>query len=581
MTHGEYVRDITKAQFLTATSCLRRAWLDVHDPVSHPPSIGDRFRIDEGQNFHALARERYPGAPVVTTADPDAGVRLTADYLADPKVEAVCEATFRAAGLVARADAVVRENGNGSGASDGEWCVVEVKSGSNPLRADYLADVAYTTMVARRAGLPVTRAAVVTVNPSFRLGMPPRALFDETDVTELVEPLARLLVREWDDIRQGFSASEAPDGVWSMHCKGCPYFDTQCVGRGVSWPVLELPGIRQRELDLLVEAGAVGIRAIPDHLFDQKIDAARALAEKTWDAGGDGLGTAGDEEAAESARRARVAATWWERWRRIRDCVRSGRPWASGDLMAALARADWPVYFFDFETVSTPVPMWPGVRPWQQVPVQYSLHVVESEEALRRWCALVSDSESAAGGVDEPTSDVAAERRKGVEISTGVRHLEYLPQTLNGDPRRALAEHLLADLGKRGSIIVYYARFERTCIEELADALPDLRARLLALVPRIVDLWEIVREHVYHPEFHGSYSIKRVLPALVPSMKDAYASKTIGEGLSASAVLTWMARGRYEKGPLEALRQELLEYCELDTEAMVRLWGELDGEDGR
>ncbi len=152
-----------------------------------------------------------------------------------------------------------------------------------------------------------------------------------------------------------------------------------------------------------------------------------------------------------------------------------------------------------------------------------------------------------------------------------MEHREYLadPDT---DCRRELAERLIGNCGDAGSIVVY-SSFEKTVIGGLAEMFPDLKEELGKLVGRLVDLHKIIRECYYHPGFHGSYSIKKVLPVLVEGL--GYDNMEIGEGMDASAVFAYMAKGKYDREEVGRLRDSLLEYCGLDTEAMVRLMGRL------
>ena len=146
-------------------------------------------------------------------------------------------------------------------------------------------------------------------------------------------------------------------------------------------------------------------------------------------------------------------------------------------------------------------------------------------------------------------------------------HFEYLAQA-NRDGRRELAEGLLCDLKGSGSILIYTS-FEKRVIRYLADIFPDLSEELNFLIDRMVDLEAIIRKNFYHPEFHGSTSIKKTLPALVPDM--SYDGMAIAEGDSAMAHFTFMAWGKYDSKKMEKTRKDLLEYCKMDTLAMVKL----------
>ena len=131
-----------------------------------------------------------------------------------------------------------------------------------------------------------------------------------------------------------------------------------------------------------------------------------------------------------------------------------------------------------------------------------------------------------------------------------------------------MAQSLITDLGTEGSIIVY-SPFESSRIGELAERLPDLAEPLLAIRARLFDLLQVVREHYYHPAFHGTYSIKTVLPVLVPEM--SYSGLAIADGGAAMTVFARAALGQYSPTEWAEIRKNLLTYCGQDTMAMVQL----------
>jgi hypothetical protein len=193
--------------------------------------------------------------------------------------------------------------------------------------------------------------------------------------------------------------------------------------------------------------------------------------------------------------------------------------------------ASWafPRTWLDFETIAFAVPRWIGTRPYQQTPFQFSAHV-EDEHG-------------------------------------GVTHYEFLSLD-GGDPRRRCAEALLK-LPSSGVVVAYNAAFERGCILDLADSLPDLAEGLRALAGRIVDLLPVTRACWYHRDQRGSWSIKAVLPTVAPELD--YSNLEIKDG------------GNAQEAYLEAIAPEttlerraqldvaLRAYCERDTEAMIVL----------
>jgi len=148
-----------------------------------------------------------------------------------------------------------------------------------------------------------------------------------------------------------------------------------------------------------------------------------------------------------------------------------------------------------------------------------------------------------------------------------VRHSEYLADA-GRECQRELAEALIRALGQNGSVVVY-SSFERTRIKGLQKLFPDLSEQLQAILDRFVDLFTILADHAYHPDFRGSFSIKKVLPALLPDL--SYAGLAIRDGDMAITRFARMARGEVGGDEAEATRRQLLDYCEMDTLAMVRL----------
>jgi hypothetical protein len=160
-----------------------------------------------------------------------------------------------------------------------------------------------------------------------------------------------------------------------------------------------------------------------------------------------------------------------------------------------------------------------------------------------------------------------------LEKNNTIRHEEYLHNGTD-DPRRLFAETLLKTLGEEGSIVVY-SGFELSRIRELVEIFPDLSKALLSLEHRIVDLLALVRKYCYHPAFHGSFSIKSVLPALVPGL--GYDDLEIKEGGTASLAYSEIINVQTTPKRRSELRANLLKYCERDTEAIVKLIERLRG----
>ncbi|MES2018701.1 MAG: DUF2779 domain-containing protein [Pseudomonadota bacterium] len=209
----------------------------------------------------------------------------------------------------------------------------------------------------------------------------------------------------------------------------------------------------------------------------------------------------------------------------------------AGGAAADLQEHKLPAIFLDFETISFAVPIWAGTRPYQQIPFQFSAH------------------------------------RLG---RTGkIAHHAFLD--LSGrDPSRAFAEALIGACGERGPIFVYNAGFENARIRELAERFPRVRRALLAITARVVDLLPVAQRNYYHPEQQGSWSIKKVLPSIAPDLSYAALGGIQHGGMAMEAFMEAISP-QTSAARKEAIERELLDYCALDTMAMVRLWAFFSG----
>jgi len=219
-------------------------------------------------------------------------------------------------------------------------------------------------------------------------------------------------------------------------------------------------------------------------------------------------------------------------WSRIWEVLRSGNPYFGTGLGDELAKVAYPLHFMDFETVSSALPLYAGTRPYQQVLFQWSNHII-----------------------DEPGAEV--------------RHEEFL-HTSAGDPRPAFAETLWKSI-RDARIIVIYTGFETLRLKDLAnDGIPWGAELYAKLTDCVLDIKKVVKDHSYHADFKGSFSIKDVLPALVPEL--SYADLAIHDGDTASVRYLEMQGFRPSDQAPEEIAANLLTYCCLDTLAMVKIF---------
>ena len=229
-----------------------------------------------------------------------------------------------------------------------------------------------------------------------------------------------------------------------------------------------------------------------------------------------------------------------ERQRTQVEAVKAGKAYI--DLFAIkneLAKLEFPLYFLDYETFNPGMPTYDGYKPYQNMVFQYSLHVYETPKSK-------------------------------------ATHYECLI-TEPGDPGISLVEHLSKHIGESGSVVVWNRTFEAERNKEMAEMYPDYGDILLNINGRIFDLMEIFKQGYYiHPDFHGSYSIKNVLPVLVKDQDLSYDDLPIPKGEEAMMAWLGIMRGILSEDEIIITKKELLRYCELDTMALVKNWKALE-----
>lgn len=318
--------------------------------------------------------------------------------------------------------------------------------------------------------------------------------FRPVDVTRDAELLAGDVPADAARLLPLLGHAPRPEVEPSPHCfrpTACPYRDDCTRGRDGGW-IGELPRLRAEQHFALRELGVERIAAIPD-----------------------GVSLAPEQRAA-------------------RNAARAGGSWVSPDLGRVLLGCGPPAAFLDFEAMAPAVPLYPGTRPFQVIPVQFSLRALDRSRRVQR-------------------RDFLAE--------------------VDRDPRAAFADALLEHAGPPELPILVYSPFESEVLSELASALPGRAEKLMRLRARLRDLQGILRLHAYRLEQRGAYGLKRVLPAFAPD----FGWDDLGVASGAAANDTWLAIARGEL-PAEAAaraKAQLADYCARDTEALDVLLGAL------
>ena len=483
------IATISKARFGAGLQCPKRLYLECNAPeLGAADEPGREALARAGIEIGVLARQRFPRGTLVEGGSSrwSEAVETTARLVADPTVPAIYEAAFEHAGARVRADVLLRM-------APATFELIEVKAASR-VREHHETDLAFQLAVIGGAGHQMSRARLMLLDREYvRPGGAPDLgrLFTTVDLTAKAQSLVPAILPRLAAIRQVAMASEAPvvaNGPQCLVPHRCPFFG-YCHAGGPQHPVTDLPRLKPEQLVELSAIGVDDIRAIPPEF--------------------PGLTPL---------------------QRRAREAVRMGTTFRDPAVVDLLGAIPLPAHFVDFETFAPAVPVYPGTRPFEQVPFQWSDHVLAADGTLS--------------------------------------HHEFLHDD-DADPREAFAQSLLAATAEAASLVVY-SSFEGDVLLALANQLPHLAAGLLDRRKRIVDLLPLVRNHCYHPTLRGSFSIKTVLPAFVPEL--GYGDLVIRDGLTASLSHATLIDRTLDPARRAELRAQLLAYCGRDTEAMVALY---------
>ena len=510
-------RLLTKSKYLVGLQCSRYLWVMFNEPDRIPrPDASTQHRFDEGHLVGEWAKKLFPDGVDIPADDFRDNLRQTEEILKRRKP--IFEAGFMVDNIFSRVDVL-------NPVSNDEWDIIEVKS-STSVKPVNIHDVSFQRYCCEKYGLKIRKCFLMHINKEYirQSEIAPEGLLTSTDITVEVDEATNGIQKRIDNMFRTIISKKCPDVTIGNQCNS-PY---ECHLREC-WDflpennVFDLYGDRNRKSLKLFGQGIYAIRDIPD---DFSLNGKQKIQK---------------------------------------DCEISGKPHINkAAIKQFLNTLQYPLYYLDFETFSTAIPFFEGTRPYQQIPFQFSLHVVEKE-------------------------NVAA------------RHYSFLADGTN-DPRHEFIDSLKNVLGNSGRIVVYNQSFEKGVLNGLATVYPEYNEWVESLNDRIIDLLAPFRSfHYYDAKQKGSASIKNVLPVLTGK---GYEGLNISDGMDASLAfldiisppacpappfasqtrLFWRGRvpvpaqtdwsgGRAgNNGPQEGrikIRKDLEKYCALDTEGMI------------
>lgn len=484
---------LTKTDFVHYLQCPRSLWLLKHKPEVYPHKEYSDFLkkiAREGYEIERYAQILFPDGLSL----PSGGDVATASTKTQEAITKKTNTLFQAAvltedGLFARADIL-------SGDDDSAYNLYEVKS-SNSIKEskkhNHLKDACFQKIAFERSGININRVFIIHTNGDYvrEMEIDPQKLLRRVDVTEKVKRLydetevevnnALSLLRE-EQIEESGCPCFRKTKI--NHCDAFEHFN----GALPEQSVWEIGNLREKKLNILLDRG---IQKIEDITEDIEMN---------------------------------------DRQRRqVQAVIRKRAQIDEEKIRGMLAEMAFPLYFFDYEAASSAVPKIIGTRPWQQIPFQFSLHIMDANDTLT--------------------------------------HKECLHETLTGPEKvlRALCEMV----GDTGSIVSWHASYEKTRNKEMAKMYPQYAEVLLDINNRMFDLKDVFTEAYTDAAFHGSASIKDVLPVLCPHL--SHKDLAVQDGTQAMEQWFRMVEEK-DSNTREAIKNALLEYCKLDTLAMVEIY---------
>lgn len=482
---------ISKSMYVRGLKCLKSLYLYKYNPELREVDKSTQAKFDTGHKVGVLAQQLFPGGVdcgFEVTNDAQKSLRLTSEAIKAGK-KVIYEAAFQYNGMLAIADIMVKVRD--------KWNVFEVKS-STEIHDYQLNDVSLQYYVINGAEISIKDFSITYINNQyvkngdiniFELFTTESVLKDILSMQNEIEPNFKIFqsalnTKKTLDIDIGPHCFEPFDCDFCNHCwKHIPEYS-----------VFNLSRIGNKAYTLY-NNGVVKIKDLP----------------KSYS-----LSTSQQIEV---------------------DCHVQNKPYINkAEISNFLKQLEYPLYFLDFETIQSAIPIWDNSKPYQLIPFQYSLHYKETKDSKPE-------------------------------------HFEFLGEG-NNDPRVPLIEKLLKDTKSKGTILVYNMTFEKTRLLEIARDFPQYNSKIEKLISRMIDLLVPFRSrHYYEPQMRSSASLKSVLPAINP--KFSYSNLEIQEGGTASLEYLRMLYSKDEK-EIQQIRKNLLEYCKQDTFALIVLLNELE-----
>lgn len=481
---------LSKSTYIRGLQCEKSLYLYKHN-YNLRDGISSQLQaiFNQGTNVGILSQRLFPNGVDATPSDHfkiQESVLKTKEFI-DNGESIIYEATFQYNGVLVALDILVKDEEG--------WKAFEVKS-STSISETYINDAAIQYYAITNSGIELKDISIVFINNQYVKNgdIDVNELFTVESVLERVKTIVPTIPNQIESFKRLISQDSVPNIDIGIHCStpyGCDFM-CHCWKHIPEYSIFNISNLYTTKKFELYENGIVSFEQID--LKNSKLNP-NQLLQVTSELNN---------------------TTYIDR----------------NSIIEFLKDFKYPLYYLDFETMTSAVPIFDNTRPYQQLVFQYSLHMQTEPSELE--------------------------------------HKEYLAEASpNIDPRINFVKQLISDCGSTGDILVYNIGFERGKLKDLIAIFPIYTTGINNIIGRLKDLMiPFQKKWYYTPVMKGSYSIKYILPALVPEL--SYQDLVIKEGGTASSIFTQMVTGEFE-GDIDKTKIDLLEYCKLDTYAMVKI----------
>ena len=481
---------LSKSKYCNAIQCKKMLWLDKYRN-EFKEEIDNSRVLDNGNEVHEAARKLF-GDDINIKFNEDLNYMISDTKKALNNEKAIItEASFNYKDNFCSVD-ILKKNGK-------KYEMYEVKS-STHLKDVFVNDLSYQYYVLTKLGYNVEKAYVVILDSSYvRCGnLQLNKLFKKIDCTDKIIELQGIVHNNIEEINKYMKNTQEPNddiGIYCFEPYKCPFFN-YCT-KDINKPNI---------FDIRLMSNSKKIALYKKNKYSYKDLLNENINEKY---------------------KQQIEYDLYNK----EDYINKKK------IKEFLNTLSYPLFFLDFETFQMSIPEYDGVKPYMQIPFQYSLHYYD--------------------------------------INGNLKHKEFLAEA-ESDPRRKLAEQLVKDIPVDTCVLAYNMSFEKTVIKNLATLYSDLREQLMNIYSNIKDLMTPFKSRDYYTkEMHGSYSIKYVLPALFPNdtSLDYHNLNLVHNGSEAMNIYAHL--GERSKEEQIIIKDSLLKYCCLDTYAMVKIYDKL------